>query len=85
MNGMGQELKEAQSEIQKLKIDLSLALSQRANLVSDLTVLKDRVNGLTARKAEIDEPLNLLLKDPEVEAVLLRKVKELLREGKLTT
>jgi integrase len=75
------QLAEAKQELQSLKTDLSLSLSQRASLISDLNELRSRVDSLTARKGEIDEAMQRLITDPEVQALLLRKLKEASNRG----
>lgn len=74
-------LAEARQEIQGLKTDLSLALSQRANLVSDLGDLRGRVDALANRRRDVKEALEGLLGDPEVQDLLLRKLKKLMSKA----
>jgi len=52
---------------------------KREGLEKELATLKQRVNGMSAKQKPIDEAMEQLLEDPEVQSMMLKKLRKIMK------
>ena len=60
--------------------ELQKEKKKREELENELTTLKERMNNLTAKQKPVDEAMEHLLEDPEVQRMMLNKLKKLVKQ-----